>query len=47
MGTTPRKHEMSMNLVKDSLEEELGAGGSIEPEASSSVVTNYTWQYPA
>ena len=47
MATTPRKHEMSMNLVKDSLEEELGAGGSIEPEASSSVVTNYTWQYPA
>ena len=47
MATTPRKHEMSMNLVKDSLEEELGAGGSIEPEAASSVVTNYTWQYPA
>ena len=47
MATTPRKHEMSMNLVKDSLEEELGAGDIDEPKAESSVVINYTWQYPA
>ena len=36
MTSSPQKHRMYMNLVKDSLEEELMMGGPIEPSADNS-----------
>ena len=39
----PTNHTMHMNLVKDSLEEELDDTGSIEPSAKSGEVIKYKY----
>ena len=44
MNSSPRRHRMYMNLVKDSLEEELDITGPIEPSADrAAVIEEYTY----
>jgi len=43
MNSSPKRHRMYMNLVKDSLEEELDITGPIEPSAGTAVVEEYTY----
>ena len=43
VATMPTNHTMHMNLVKDSLEEELDDTGSIEPSAKSGEVIKYKY----
>ena len=41
MTSSPQKHRMYMNLVKDSLEEELDDTGPIEPSAEAPAEIDY------
>jgi hypothetical protein len=44
MNSSPKRHRMYMNLVKDSLEEELEVTGPIEPSAKTvAEIVNYTY----
>ena len=44
MNSSPKRHRMYMNLVKDSLEEELDITGPIEPSADrAAVIEEYTY----
>ena len=43
MTSSPQKHRMYMSLVKDSLEEELGATGSPEPSDTAAAVEEYVY----
>ena len=43
MNQSPPKHIMSMNLVKDSLEEELDVTGPVEPTDIKSTVVKYEY----
>ena len=43
MTSSPKMHRMHMNLVKDSLEEELGVTGPIEPTDTNSKITKYKY----
>ena len=47
MTSSPRKHKMYMNLVKDSLEEKLGAGGPTEPSKDIQQPLEYDYGYSA
>ena len=43
MNSSPKRHRMYMNLVKDSLEEELDDVGPIEPSAEAAVIEEYKY----
>ena len=44
MNSSPKRHRMYMNLVKDSLEEELDKTGPTEPSAKTvAEIVNYTY----
>jgi hypothetical protein len=44
MNSSPKRHRMYMNLVKDSLEEELEVTGPTEPSAKTvAEIVNYTY----
>ena len=44
MNSSPKRHRMYMNLVKDSLEEELEDTGPIEPSAKTAAeIIEYTY----
>jgi hypothetical protein len=43
MTSSPKRHRMYMNLVKDSLEEELDDVGPIEPSAEAAVIEEYKY----
>ena len=43
MSSNPQRHMMYMSLVKDSLEEELDASGTIEPTDTSPNITRYKY----
>ena len=47
MTSSPRKHKMYMNLVKDSLDEKLGAGGPTEPSKAIQQPVEYDYGYSA
>ena len=47
MTSSPRKHKMYMNLVKDSLDEKLGAGGPTEPSKAIQQPLEYDYGYSA
>ena len=44
MVSSPRKHQMYMSLVKDSLEEKLGAGGPTEPSKDIQQPLEYDYE---
>ena len=44
MNSSPKRHRMYMNLVKDSLEEELDKTGPTEPSAKTvAEITEYKY----
>ena len=43
MNSSPTMHRMTMNLVKDSLEEELDVTGPVEPTDIKSTVVKYEY----
>ena len=43
MNSSPKMHRMYMNLVKDSIEEELETTGPTEPSAVSGIVQEYSY----